>query len=181
MDNDNLTKLSGKKKKARGGKVIPALCNIAGTILILAVIAMTLPAVLPKAIKGWEAYNITSGSMTPTIPVGSVVYVETVSGEDLPRIEADEIIAYMENGELTVHRVISNHVVEGEFITKGDYNEENDPMPVPYSNVMGKVVRHYRYLGDLMTIYMSTAGKINLLIFAICGALLNILAGRLRN
>ena len=46
---------------------------------------------------------------------------------------------------------------------------------------MGKVVRHYRYLGDLMTIYMSTAGKINLLIFAICGALLNILAGRLRN
>ncbi len=181
MDNDNLTKLSGNKKKARGGKIIPALCNIAGTLILLAVIGLTLIVVLPRAF-GMEAYNITSQSMTPEIPVGSIVYVYRIASEDIPSIQADEVIAYTGGTEgVIVHRVVSNHVVEGELITKGDYNEGNDILPVPYSNVIGRVWKHFPLLGDLMTVYTSTAGKINLFIFALSGALLNILAGRLRN
>ena len=180
MDNDNLNTLSGKRKRAKGGKVIPALCNIAGILILLAVIGLSLIVVLPKAF-GLTAYNITSGSMVPTIPIGSIVYVQPVSAEELSGIETDEIIAYTSEGSVVVHRVVSNHIVEGELITKGDYNEGNDMLAVPYANVIGIVKKHFPLLGDLMTIYTSPAGKINLFIFAICGALLNILAGRLRN
>ena len=180
MDNDNLKTLSGKRKRARGGKVIPALCNIAGILILVAVIGLSLIVVLPKAF-GLSAYNITSGSMVPTIPIGSIVYVKPVTSEELSAVETDEIIAYMSEGTVVVQRVVSNHIVEGELITKGDYNEGNDMLAVPYANVIGIVKKHFPLLGDLMTIYTSPAGKINLFIFAVCGALLNILAGRLRN
>ena len=181
MDNDNLTKLSGKKKKTKGGKIVPALCNIAGTLILVAIIALLLMAALPEAF-GYKAYNITSESMIPTIPVGSIVYVKPIESVDLPSIEEEEIVAFTRGTDgVIVHRVISNHIADGELITKGDHNEENDINPVPYANVIGRVEKHFPVLGDMMTIYTSTAGKINLFIFAICGALLNILAGRLRN
>ncbi len=181
MDNDNLTKRSGYQKRTRGGKIIPALCNILGILILVVVIALSLIVVGPKAF-GYDAYNITSTSMTPTIPVGSIVYVKKTLTDELPSIQADEVIAFTRGEDgIIVHRVVSNHVVEGELITKGDYNEGNDILPVPYANVVGRVWKHFPLLGDLMTIYTSTAGKINLLIFAVCGALLNILAGRLRN
>ena len=180
MDNDNLTKLSGKKKKTKGGKIVPALCNIAGTFLILAVLAIALITVLPQAF-GMEVYNITSGSMEPVIPVGSIVFVRPVSSEEVSSIETDEVIAYKDGGTVIVHRVVRNNVVEGEIIAKGDSNEDTDILPVPYANVIGRVERHYPVLGDVMVISTTTAGKINLFIFALCGALLNILAGRLRN
>ena len=94
MDNDNLKTLSGKRKRARGGKVIPALCNIAGILILVAVIGLSLIVVLPKAF-GLSAYNITSGSMVPTIPIGSIVYVKPVTSEELSAVETDEIIAYI--------------------------------------------------------------------------------------
>ena len=51
---------------------------------------------------------------------------------------------------------------------------------VPYAAVIGRVTAHFPVLGELMEVYTSTIGKIYAVCFAACGAMFNILAGRLR-
>ena len=66
---------SSRRPIKKGGMFIPALCNVIGTLLIVLVIATSLPLAIPSLL-GYEAYNVVSGSMEPTIPEGSVIYVE---------------------------------------------------------------------------------------------------------
>ena len=66
----------------RGGKLIPALCNLLGTLILILVIASCLPLTVPR-LFGYEIYEVVSGSMEPEIPVGSVIYVAAVQPEDI--------------------------------------------------------------------------------------------------
>lgn len=158
------------------GKVLPALCNIFGLLILLAVIGSALLLTVPR-LMGYQIYDVVSGSMEPHIPVGSLIYVETAQ----PEAVADgEIIAFQSGESVVTHRVVENRQLEGEFVTKGDANQEADPEPVPYAGLIGRVVRHIPYLGELLLLYTTTAGKVYAICFAACGAMLNILAGRIR-
>jgi signal peptidase I len=172
-------RLSSKQrsKQREGGKIIPALCNLLGTLILLAVIALCLPLTLPR-LMGYEVYHVVSGSMEPEIPVGSVIYVEPV---DAAQIEAGEIIAFQSGDSVITHRVVKNQVVEGSFVTKGDANDQEDVNSVPYAYLIGRVAYHLPVLGELMGVLSSTVGKLYVICFAACGAMLNILAGMLRN
>jgi signal peptidase I len=172
-------RLSSKQrsKQREGGKIIPALCNLLGTLILLAVIALCLPMTLPR-LMGYEVYHVVSGSMEPEIPVGSVIYVEPV---DAAQIEAGEIIAFQSGDSVITHRVVKNQVVEGSFVTKGDANDQEDVNSVPYAYLIGRVAYHLPVLGELMGVLSSTVGKLYVICFDACGAMLNILAGMLRN
>ena len=82
-----------KRSDAKGGKLIPALCNIAGTLILLSVIASCLPVTVPR-FMGYEIYNVVSGSMEPEIPVGSVIYVEEAVPEE---VQEGDVIALWSN------------------------------------------------------------------------------------
>ena len=63
-------------ERKKGGRIIlPALCGIVGTAIIVLVIAALLPTTLSR-FMGFEVYNVVSGSMAPSIPVGSMVFVK---------------------------------------------------------------------------------------------------------
>ncbi len=166
----------GQRSRAKGGGFVPALCNVIGTLILLAVIAASLAITVPR-FMGYGIYNIVSGSMEPEIPVGSVIYVEEVKPED---IKEKEIIAFQSGESIIAHRVMENKMVEGEFITKGDANAEEDMQPVAYGQLVGRVARHYPMLGVMMEIYTSKVGKAYVICFAACGAMFNVLAGRIR-
>ncbi|MCI8391702.1 MAG: signal peptidase I [Roseburia sp.] len=157
--------------------MIPALCNLFGILILLAVIALCLPLTAPR-LMGYEIYHVISGSMEPQIPVGSVIYVAAAAPED---VLENDVIAFWSNDSVVTHRVMSNRMVEGEFVTKGDANEAEDINTVPYENLIGQVKYHIPILGDLMVILTGTVGKIYLLGFAACGVMLNMLASRLRD
>ena len=166
---------SNERKK--GGRIIlPALCGIVGTLIIVLVIAALLPTTLSRFI-GFEVYNVVSGSMEPSIPVGSMVFVKPAEWQE---IEEGDVIAYDSNGSVVTHRVTESRFVEGEFITKGDANEEEDLTAVPYSALIGRVEWSVPYLGELTSIAATPLGKIYLFAFLLCGVLFNVLAGRLR-
>ena len=77
--------------------------------------------------------------MEPAIPTGSLVYVRH---EEPDTIVKDDVIAFYSNnadGSIITHRVVSNSPAMGQFITKGDANEEKDMNPIPYNNYIGKV------------------------------------------
>ncbi len=160
----------------RARKKLAAFCNIIGIVILAVVIAACVPIAAPRFL-GYQAYNIMSGSMEPDIPVGSLVYVKPIAPEDIVN---GDVIAFSSNDSVVVHRTVENHIVEGEIITKGDANEEEDMQPVAYQSVLGRVERHIAYLGQLMLILGSGIGKVCMLCLAICGILLNVLGGRLR-
>lgn len=157
-------------------KLVSVLCNVSGTLILLLVIALCLPMVLPKVLD-YEVYHVVSGSMEPEISVGSLVLVEAAAPET---IAEGTVIAFRSGGSVVVHRVIQNKLVEGAFVTKGDANPIEDRKEVPYGQLIGTVAAHIPAAGQLLAVCGSTIGKIYLLLSAACGAMLNMLAGRLR-
>ena len=156
--------------------LLPALCNLVGTLIILTVIGFCLALIIPQRM-GYQTYNIMSGSMEPEIPVGSMIYVETI---EPAQIKTGDVIVFRQGESVVAHRVVENRVVSGEFVTKGDANEAEDFSTVPYHALLGRVKRHVVNLGDFMMLYTSAVGKFYVLAFALCGVLFNVLAGRLR-
>ena len=167
---------SVRRPDKKGGKFFPALCNIIGTLLLLLVIAVSLPLALPRFL-GYEAYHVETGSMEPAIPVGSLVYVDPV----LPRtLEPGDIVAFYINETVITHRVVENHYFFNELLTKGDANEKEDINPVRYDEVIGRVTVHFPVLGRFLSVYAMPVSKVYLLCLAACGVMLNVLAGRIR-
>ncbi len=160
----------------KGGKFIPAFFNLVGTLLMLGVIALLLPSYVPR-FMGYEVYNVVSGSMEPAIPVGSMVLVQPV---DASEVELGDVIAFYNGDTVVTHRVIEMHRVSKEFVTKGDANEIEDLATVPYTSLIGVVRQHIPRLGEITALVSTPLGKIYLFGLILCGLLLNIIAGRLR-
>lgn len=167
---------SSRRPIKKGGMLIPALCNVIGTLILIAVIATSVPLAVPTLL-GYEIYNVTSGSMEPALPVGSVIYVEHVKPES---IQSGDIIAYYVDAVVVTHRVVENRFVEGVFVTKGDANEMEDIGNTRYRDFIGVVKYHFPFLGNYLMIYSNPITKIYLMILAFCGVMFNILAGRMR-
>lgn len=177
MNNKQEKPLSERERYTKGGRFLPALCSIFGTILLLGVIIALIPVTVPR-FMGYEVFEVISGSMEPEIPVGSIVYVKLT---DPAEIEDGEIIAFTAKGAVVIHRVVTNQKDIHTFITKGDANEMEDINEVLYSEVYGRVEKHLPVLGRVYSVYTSSSGKIFLLIIALFGGLLNILGARLRD
>ena len=156
---------------------VPALCSVIGTLMLLVVIAATIPLTVPN-FMGYEIFNVVSGSMEPTIPVGSIIYVKEI---DPVEVESGDIIAFQSGDSVIMHRVVDNKMVEGAFTTKGDANNGEDMNDVSYDNLIGIVVKHVPILGQLLILFGSTFGRVCMVCFAACGAVLNILGGRFRD
>ena len=165
-----------ERKSGSGGKVLPAICNVFGMLLLLGVIALCLPLVLPSAL-GLQTFNVVSGSMEPAIPVGSAIYVESIDPVDL---EEGDIVAFYDGEDVIAHRVTTNRATLNELVTKGDANEVEDFDPIPYESVVGRVALSIPTMGTFMSIYASPVGKLYMLLTAACGLMLNILASRMR-
>jgi len=114
---------------------------------------------------------VQSGSMEPTIPTGSLIFIQKVSGEDLVAGNnpvGDVVVYYFPNTKITdyflfavydptpwSHRAVDKAEINGTFyvLTKGDANRYPDQNPlnpnswVPMDRVIGKVVWFVPYLG----------------------------------
>ncbi|MEK7176696.1 MAG: signal peptidase I [Patescibacteria group bacterium] len=118
-------------------------------LLIVGAAGLFLATLLP--IPGnVEVKIVKSGSMEPTIPTGSLVFVK-------PKAEysVGDIITFGQDTKSeipTTHRITEVQVGEGGtvFMTKGDANEEGDPQPVPASEVIGLVWFHVPYAGYII-------------------------------
>lgn len=130
-----------------------------GSILMLVVIVACLCLVIPKA-AGYDTYVVVSGSMEPTIPVGSLVFSKET---DPSQLAMGDVIVFMsvtrEDTPIT-HRVVSNDTTKSVIVTKGDANEREDVNPVPYDNVIGKVATHVPRVGYAAAMLTSKVGKI---------------------
>lgn len=135
------------------------ICSALGTVLLILLVVVCIPLTVPRLV-GYHIYTVISGSMEPAIPTGSLVYVKEIPPEE---ILAEDVIAFygaMNDSSIITHRVVANSEIMGEFITKGDANEEKDMKPIPYANYIGKVTRSIPKAGGIAQMFTSMEGKI---------------------
>ena len=170
----------GKAEKSGGAGSFPGrLLSAIGTIILVLSIVMCLGMAVPR-FMGISQYVVISGSMEPAIPVGSIVYAEETEPSSLA--EGDVIVFYGSEagGTPVTHRVVENHVQDGEVITKGDANSGNDLSPVMYQNIIGRVKMHIPMLGFIVSPLSSMSGKIGALCIIVGAYLLTVLGGKLK-
>ena len=157
------------------GRVIKKLWNGLTSVLVLLMLILALLLAGPKLI-GLQAYAVLSGSMEPTYPVGSLLYVREV---DTAQLEAGDVITYVLNeNTLATHRIAE--VVIGEdgtvcFRTKGDANETADAVLVEPGQVLGTPVLSIPYLGHLAQEVQTKAGTYRVIGLAAVLALMIVL------
>lgn len=147
------------KPEFHGGRAFGKLLSFIGTVLLIVAIAACLGLAAPR-FAGIDQYVVVTGSMEPAIPVGSMVYSAQTDPSTLS--QGDVIVFYTgdNDGTPVTHRVVENNIANGELITKGDANEQNDLSPVLYANVIGKMVLHVPMLGYIAAPMTSLMGKI---------------------
>lgn len=128
--------------------MLRVLSGIALVCVVLVAALMVVPTIL-----GYQRYVLVSGSMTPAIPTGSVVYDEVVPVSEL---EVGDVITFLpppSYGVTTpvthrIHEISKNADGKKEFRTKGDANEAPDPWRMTFDRPdQARVVHHIEYLG----------------------------------
>lgn len=125
---------------------------------MLIVIAVMIPLTIPK-IFGYNVYAVLTGSMTPAYSVGSVIFVQKCSSEEIA--VGDVITFRLGTGtdNVMTHRVVEIDREAGTFLTKGDANDAVDSEPVRFERLIGKVVFGIPGIARLSEFLNTTAGK----------------------
>lgn len=136
---------------------IARLCSALGAALLLALALVGIGSSVVPRVMGMQPYAIISGSMEPAYPTGSLVYADPVDGAAL---QVGDVAAFWQGEEVIIHRVEAIDGDAGELVTKGDANEDVDLRPVPFQNVLGRVVFSMPLVGYFLMALGSTAGML---------------------
>jgi len=122
------------------GKILQGITATVGVGFIL---LMSLPF-LPFT-GAIELFSVRSGSMEPALPTGSLIFVRSAS-----EYRVGDIVTVQTTSDKTVtHRIVEVHTTDVgvAFLTKGDNNEEPDPVEVVPTNIIGKTFLMLPLLG----------------------------------
>ncbi len=124
----------------------------------LVILGLLVPAILFAArIIPYGVYVVHSGSMRPTMPIASAVFVRY----DQPKI--NEPITFYQHNEVITHRWVGVNA-DGTLITKGDANETVDPWRLNKADVIGGVTAIVPQLG-FWILYVKNPATIGGLLF----------------
>lgn len=144
--------------------MVKKICNFLSTIVLIVLLAAAAIILVPMLL-GYKEMAVLSGSMEPTIPVGSLVYVKPVEASEL---EAGDVCTYyLSDGETFVtHRVMSIDPDAQTLVTQGDANDTPDG-DIQFSQVYGRADFHLPYLGFAIQNIRTPVG-----IMSICGVVM---------
>jgi len=111
--------------------------------------------------KAYRAYIVQSGSMSPAVPVGSIVFTKSNESYGI-----GDIITFSSGGNtLTTHRIVEI-VNDGELVykTKGDANEEPDNFRVTSDKIVGQAFLHIPFLGYFANFVRTPKGFVILVV-----------------
>lgn len=140
--------------------------------------AISVLIIIPRATHG-TALTVLTGSMTPDIPVGSVVVDRPV---DPGTLHVGDIATYQKTpgkAEYITHRIvkIDTSKTPTQFTFKGDANKGADIAPVPATAIRGKVWFHVPFLGSIRDAVQTKGGLIGVAMVLLAGYALLQVAG----
>jgi len=143
-------------------KVLSPLVLAVISVVVFGLLAITVgPRFLP-----YQALVVRSGSMSPTIPTGSVVFYHRVSAD---QVKVGDVIVFDRPGdasERVTHRVfkISTGPTGRYFVTKGDANGAPDDWRVPAVGKGWVASFHVPVVGYVLADLQSTTARLLLLL-----------------
>lgn len=145
-------------------------------VLVLGALLLAATTVLPRLLDA-QALTVLTGSMSPSIPTGSLVMVSPVDPLDVVVGDVITFEVRPGSGAYVTHRVVEvlapgqgGGSEEGSgpaFRTKGDANAAPDALPAPAAALRGRVTVHLPYLGGVRDTLASPSG---LVVLAAAGA-----------
>ncbi len=125
------------------------ILSIIGSIFANVALAIVITIVFAFA-SGYQVLNIITGSMTPTMPIGTVVVIKKV---DINQVEVGDVITFKMGEANVTHRVVEklNNGSNTVLYTQGDAKEnEGSRETVRASNFVGVVIFHVKGLGHAL-------------------------------
>lgn len=116
------------------GIILDILLCIVSIMIIIGIYYIFQVKILSKDyvnIFGYSFFEVASGSMSPTLEIGDVIFVKLTN-----EIEENDIILYSEGNSFITHRLIKKE--QDRLIAKGDANNSEDK-PIKKEQVLGKV------------------------------------------
>jgi len=162
-------------KEARAWLWPARLLNASGYVALALALALlaSLLTVAATNLLGYNNYVIYSGSMEPTVKVGSLLLTRPADVEDL---QVGDVITYRSPGNHTTltHRIVSIRQQDGQrvFTTKGDASLEPDPREIILRGQVSKMAFDIPYLGYVVDFAKSTQGVVLLLVVPAAGLVL---------
>ena len=108
---------------------------------------------------GYGAAVVLSGSMDPEFSKGDLIVVKETEDFSL-----NDIVVFESGNSLVVHRVVG--MGGEEIVTKGDANNVADD-PIKSSDVLGRVLFHIPFVGNVVNFIKTPVGTILLVAAAI--------------
>ena len=146
-----------------GDGFIKKIWNLMVSACLAVTIALAAAFMLPKFI-GLQPYVVTSGSMEPKYPVGSLIYVEKVEAEEISVGEA--ITFYLQGSDIAAtHQVYEIDRQHRQFRTQGINNRDqagnilHDALPVGYDSLIGRPIFCIPYLGSVNRFCTTAPGS----------------------
>lgn len=134
------------------------------TLIVIKNICLALLITLVFAFAtGFKFLNILTGSMTPTMPVNTVVVVKKIP---IDQVELGDVITFKMGDSNVTHRVveINNSGRNTVLYTQGDAAQnQGSRETVTEDNFVGVVIFHIPYLGVLLNLI-----KDNIIIITVC-------------
>ena len=152
--------MAAPEKLSRGKRFLRGLKAAAkGTVsFLMTVVILAAAALLVLFVMKIRPYIVTTGSMEPAIPVGSVCFVNR--NTELSTIKVGDAISFsMGENTLVTHRVVK--IKNGKYTTKGDANNTNDAAAVTKKNYIGKTVFVIPYVGRVFRFFQTKNGIIS--------------------
>jgi signal peptidase len=136
------------------------------------VVALAALATVPSLL-GYRTLTVLSGSMTPTLGVGSIVVDEAIRPTDARVGDVVTFPSPNRPDHLITHRVKRIRVRDGKayLVTKGDANRTTERWNVPVGHQIGRVAYHVPVVGYVRAWLTGRAGRL-----AAVGALILVLA-----
>lgn len=133
-------------------------------ILIFMLITSKTPIIF-----GIRSFVVLSGSMQPTLPVGSIIFTK-----DIPSYRVGEMITFQNGSVPVTHRIIDTQMKDTliNYKTQGDANSDPDGQLVSKNEIIGKVFYHIPYIGKITSLLKTLPG---FLIFIVLPALIFII------
>jgi signal peptidase len=149
--------------------------------LLLGLVLVAIAATALPAVWGWHTYVVLSGSMAPTIPMGSLVVTRPVA---LGEVQLADVISFARRDApdmVITHRVVAKlqRGSELQLSTQGDANNTADSWTVGAADRVERVQFHLPYLGYAVNAAARPQARALLIVGILLYLILQVLTGAL--
>jgi signal peptidase I len=149
-------------------RVARGICSICAVLALGVAVGLT-GALLVPSLFGYNILTVISGSMEPTLEVGSIVVDERIAPLDA---RPGDIVSFHDpsrGDRLVTHRLQSVRA-DGRIasmVTKGDANNAVERWSVPTDGEIGRVVYHVPKVGYVRGALTGIGARLGLLLIAL--------------